>query len=681
MNLFLLKSAGIIALFLIIYKLFLERDTYFKSIRGYFITGIVASIVLPFISVTRYIEAPPVQQIIYSQNFQNLVSTNEVTSFNWSTFLFYIYIIGIALSGLYFIFQIISLAKLLNIKSVKKYNNYSIIETQKDVSPFSFFKYIVYNPNQFNATEIKQLLKHEETHVLQRHSIDMLLAHLLTCVQWFNPFAWFYKKAITQNLEYIADKEAKFTITPKNYSYLLLKTTKPNYQMVLANNFYNSLLKKRIMMLHKNHSPRLKQIKLALVLPLLVGFVFAFNTKVVAQHKQDTESKITKVDIDVFAMQFEKNATKADLDNIKSSFKNKFGFAIKIKNLKRNDKNEITGIKITAKKGKTNAQYATSSSDPIQPIKIAYNGKSDQISISTGKDAHNKNRNYFSYKIENFTGDPQKLIKLQNSLINDKSQNDIIFINSSDTIIHKLKGKNSFVFVSNKDKGKSNASLFTKQRGNVSATWIDDAGNKTDIIEVKEDGNISKIIEIKTDKNGTISKTVRVSTDKNMWNDKDGNVTEIIEVLTDEKPHKLHKKYKMVKNNSKSTWKDKNGNITKVIEVKTDKNGNITKTIKVDSDKKGHKLIIKDIDLDDKDKVIDLDATNNKNAFVFSTSGSESPIFILDGKEIKKEALDKFNIDSIKSISVLKGTKATKKYGSKGKNGVIEITTKKKSKK
>ncbi|MFK5891383.1 MAG: M56 family metallopeptidase [Flavobacteriaceae bacterium] len=637
MNLFLLKSAGIIALFLVIYKLFLEHDTYFKSIRMYFVTGILASFILPFISITKYVLAPQTQQFVYSKDFQNFASTGSETPFNWTGFLFTIYIIGIALSGLYLIFQIVNLTKILNSKSVKEFKSYKIIETQKDVSPFSFFKYIVYNPAQFSKEEIQQLLKHEETHVLQRHSIDMLLAHMLTCVQWFNPFAWYYKKAITQNLEYIADKEAKFTIAPKNYSYLLLKTTKPNYQMVLANNFYNSLLKKRIMMLHKNHSPRLKQFKLALILPLLVGFVFAFNTKVVAQHKQDSKPKIEN--IDAFSIQFEKNATKSFLDKIKSTFKNMFDFDIKIKNLKRNDKNDITAIKIIASKGNFKTQYVITRSNAIQPIKIEYNGKSDKISISTGKDEHNKNRNYFSYKIENFTGDPQKLIKLQNSLMDDKDENDILLINDNDTI-HKLKGNNFIVF-SDKIKDKGQNTFMTKSKNKISkVVFIDDDGTKTNIIEV----------------------------------------------LTDEKLHKLHKKYKIIKNNSKSTWKDKDGNITKVIAVKTDKNGVITKTIEVVKIPEDIEVI--DLKTDGKptkskmsfkiDKNGDIDASNHKKGFYFNTRDDNPPLFVIDGKVVKEGFMEKIDPESIKSISVLKGIKAINKYGRKGKNGVIEITLKKK---
>lgn len=55
----------------------------------------------------------------------------------------------------------------------------------------------------------------------------------------------------------------------------------------------------------------------------------------------------------------------------------------------------------------------------------------------------------------------------------------------------------------------------------------------------------------------------------------------------------------------------------------------------------------------------------------------EEPLYIIDGKEATKKQIEKLSPDSIKSVNVLKDDKAIKKYGEKGKNGVIEITTRK----
>ena len=145
--------------------------------------------------------------------------------------------------------------------------------------PFSFFKYIVFNKTQFNDTELTHIINHEKVHAKQYHSLDIILVQLASALFWFNPFIWLYKKEIQQNLEFIADKEAQnISKCEKSYQTLLLKSSVPNYQLVLANNFYNSLIKKRIVMLHKSKSNNLKMWKYALVLPVLAVFLMSANT-------------------------------------------------------------------------------------------------------------------------------------------------------------------------------------------------------------------------------------------------------------------------------------------------------------------------------------------------------------------------------------------------------------------
>ena len=52
---------------------------------------------------------------------------------------------------------------------------------------------------------------------------------------------------------------------------------------------------------------------------------------------------------------------------------------------------------------------------------------------------------------------------------------------------------------------------------------------------------------------------------------------------------------------------------------------------------------------------------------------------VIDGVVQKADyALKTFDSDKIQAVSVLKGQRATEKYGTKGAEGVVEITTKKK---
>jgi Antirepressor regulating drug resistance, predicted signal transduction N-terminal membrane component len=55
----------------------------------------------------------------------------------------------------------------------------------------------------------------------------------------------------------------------------------------------------------------------------------------------------------------------------------------------------------------------------------------------------------------------------------------------------------------------------------------------------------------------------------------------------------------------------------------------------------------------------------------------EEPLYIIDGKEGSPEEMRKLAPDDIQAINVWKGESSLQKYGAKGKNGVVEIATKK----
>nr|WP_262481145.1 M56 family metallopeptidase [Algibacter pectinivorans] len=138
---------------------------------------------------------------------------------------------------------------------------------------------MVLNPNSFNKTELQQIITHEKIHANQKHTLDVLIGQLACIALWFNPVIWFYNKDLKQNLEFIADFKTQNTFDPKSYQSTLLKTTLAHHQMQFSNNFYNSLIKKRIVMLHKSKSKKVNLLKHTLVLPLLALFLIACSSK------------------------------------------------------------------------------------------------------------------------------------------------------------------------------------------------------------------------------------------------------------------------------------------------------------------------------------------------------------------------------------------------------------------
>ena len=248
-----LKANGLVIIMVIFYYLFLKNDTFFSSIRLYFLLGLVLIISIPLIEIPIYVE-----QEMSNINYYVVegTSTNiEIApkTFDWSTFLVTLYFAGVVFFSLKFLIQLSSLAKLLIEQRIIRQGRYKFIETDKNISPFSFFNTIIYNKNHFNEEELKQVIYHEKTHADNWHTIDTLLTYILQIVFWFNPFAWLYKKVTQQNLEFLADASAsKQTENKKQYQFTLLKACNTSYCEALTNNFYNSLIKKRILMLQKS---------------------------------------------------------------------------------------------------------------------------------------------------------------------------------------------------------------------------------------------------------------------------------------------------------------------------------------------------------------------------------------------------------------------------------------------
>ena len=254
---YLLKASAVVTIFYVCYKLFLQRDTFFQSNRWFLLIGLVTSFILPFVIIPIHIEYTPT--LLENLTFTETMTPVEVIEepFNIWNYLFIGYLIGVILFTLRLGSQFASLFSLIKNNKTYKRLDYTYVESCNDTLPFSFFKWLVYNPNQFKKEELTHIISHEKVHIKQHHSIDIILSQLAAIIFWFNPIIWFYKKDLQQNLEFIADYKAQNqTVCKKNYQQLLLKISVPNHHMVLTNNFYNSLIKKRIIMLHKSKSKK-----------------------------------------------------------------------------------------------------------------------------------------------------------------------------------------------------------------------------------------------------------------------------------------------------------------------------------------------------------------------------------------------------------------------------------------
>lgn len=509
---YLLKSSIVLGIFYICYRLFLQKETFFEANRWFLLVGIFAATFLPFVIIPIHIikEAP-----VISHEF-NVANTAEITttSLDYLTILFYLYIIGAIGFTVHLLIQFTSLGKLFYTHHATPNETYKIVKTDASIAPFSFFKWIVFNPNQFNTEELHQILTHEKVHARQWHSIDIIITQIATILFWFNPLIWLYKKALQQNLEFIADSETQKDINcKKSYQYLLLKTVTQNNQMDLANNFYNSLIKKRIVMLHKNKSQKRNAWKYALVLPLTALFLMSFNTKEIITYKDTivpVSNEENQGNIEVILIT--KNTSDAELKSITETHKEK-GIHLKFKGIKRNKSNEITKIDISAKTEHSKVSYNTNGDEGIDPIKITIDLEHNKVSISDSKQnkIHFTDEGTVSYIYEKKHKEHKKHKKQKEHKKHKEHK--------------KIKSKSGNVFVYSS----------SSSDGNEGHTIIEDDEDKiiikrgSEIHEIKTHDEDDNVFIIKESKDGNIIKEEIIGDDDNhMWISDDGKTVEVV---------------------------------------------------------------------------------------------------------------------------------------------------------
>ena len=397
-----LKSSGLLITFYLAYHFLLRKETFFTSNRLFLIIGLLTSVFLPLVFYTN---------TVFVETNDNFIDWNKIpapadeldnaNATNWYLISAIIYGIGFIFYLLKFALDFYHLNNILKGEGIQKREDYNLLDTTENVAPFSYFSTIVYNSRLYSPSELENILEHEKVHCQQKHSIDVLLSRIFCIVFWFNPIVWLYKKDILQNLEFIADHEATNKVTDKKaYQITLLKITTQENCVAITNHFYQSLIKKRIVMLNKNQSKKRNSWKYAVVIPALIAFVMFFQIKVVAQQRNEQTSAQLNSEITVKQLEFYWTKNTTDLQFTKDiSTAKSLNIDLVLSKIRRNSKNEITKIKIFYKDniGNEYVQDFSKSSgiDPIRFVRsIDQNGKGEigfyenQTQISTrAKDA------------------------------------------------------------------------------------------------------------------------------------------------------------------------------------------------------------------------------------------------------------------------------------------------------
>ncbi len=366
-----LKSAGLLTCFYVVYYFLLRKETFFSSNRWFLLSGLFVSAFLPLLTWTKtvYIERPQwsvEEWMAMAKSPESLSPTPEVT-LDWATLIMGGYvIIALVIIGRILV-QLFSILVFLKKHPVTSEASIRLVNVQQEVTPFSFFNYVVINNQLYSEEERNSIFLHEKIHCNQYHSIDVLLSHLYCGLFWFHPLAWRYKKAIAQNLEFLADQKAMEQLqSPTVYQKTLVKVATGKQAHSLTNPFNQSLIKKRILMLQQKQSQRRNLWKYGIMLPALVGFMLIFQVKTVAQERKVTYTTQSHFE-EMYQVRWDKNTSEAEIKEDIERIKSK-GVTLKYSKLKRNAAGKITQIRVQYRTDDAEGETTVKSETGIKPL-------------------------------------------------------------------------------------------------------------------------------------------------------------------------------------------------------------------------------------------------------------------------------------------------------------------------
>jgi hypothetical protein len=284
MDMYLLKFTGCLLVFWLVYVLLLEKQKMHHFKRFYLLAAFVASLTIPLLTITYYVE--PVMDfgisnsnlLIESSLFPSVIEepTNYLPIILWS-----LYAIGVVLFSIRFITSLVTLYKRISKNENIKQHPFIYVLLQQYQIPHSFFNYLFFSRSKYKTGEIpKEVILHEKTHAKQLHSLDILGVELLQIVFWFHPLVYMLKHHIKLNHEFLADQAVLEDGTDtKNYQHILLQfsSSTPTNQLSSAINY--SSIKKRFTVMKTQTSKRKTWASIALLLPIAAALFYSFSAK------------------------------------------------------------------------------------------------------------------------------------------------------------------------------------------------------------------------------------------------------------------------------------------------------------------------------------------------------------------------------------------------------------------
>ena len=291
------KVAVCLALFYLFHKLLMSRDTFHTFNRFAILSMMLLSLVLPLVHLSLDSEAGInrgtvaleglVAQTVVDDGGNGVGEGMTLTQVLLAT-----YVLGVVLFIGKALLSVGSLLRLIRrARCVEVRNGIRIYTMHGDISPFSWFRYIIMSEKDWQENR-REIVLHEMAHIRRCHSMDVALCNMMIVFQWYNPAAWLLKRELQTVHEYEADEAVLSAgVDATHYQMLLIRKAVGERLFSMANNLNHNSLKKRITMMKIKRTNPMQKAKIAFVLPLAAMTVAAFASQKVENLSEKVEQE------------------------------------------------------------------------------------------------------------------------------------------------------------------------------------------------------------------------------------------------------------------------------------------------------------------------------------------------------------------------------------------------------
>jgi bla regulator protein BlaR1 len=280
---FLLKVNIALLLFCAGYYLVLRPLTFYSLNRVYLVAAILFATLYPKINLSRFAErhqqfSKPVQAVVVNLRTPAKALIKPFARPDYWQWIEVVFWAGTIVLAIRLLMQLYSLFKLYRSSKPSRIYDHDVRAIDGDAGPFSFWKSIYVNPANHEPADLKAIILHEQVHISEWHTLDILLAELSTIFYWFNPGVWLMKRAVRENIEFITDQKIlKKGIDTKQYQYSLVNVSFSASVNPIVNHFNISTIKKRIIMMNAKRSSKLNLARYILLVPAVVMLLLVFT--------------------------------------------------------------------------------------------------------------------------------------------------------------------------------------------------------------------------------------------------------------------------------------------------------------------------------------------------------------------------------------------------------------------